>query len=214
MVQTKLEGGYMGLKDSYSLFISLLLLIFFSGGTEAQSLKSDGISIGGGFQVFSWSFDEGDYTTETGSGLSLNVGYNVRPSLGIFIGVDGSEVFNEDNHWYDVGHFDLGLELRLTELGSGYTGSDSRAKPYFRFSYTRLFVIDNDPFESAEVKGAGLGVGVGTYLFVSDNLAIDIGYIGGMIGVNEFKRQDSLISTIDIARSGRLKLGVTLHIND
>lgn len=204
----------MSLKDGSILSISILLLAFFTTVTEAQSLKSDGISIGGGFQVFSWSFDEGDYLTETGSGLSLNVGYNVRPSLGIFIGVDGSEVYNDANHWYDVGHFDLGVELRLTELGSGYTGSDSRAKPYFRFSYTRLSMTDNDPFVSAEVKGSGLGVGVGTYLFVSDNLAIDIGYIGGILGVSEFKRENNLISSDGTARSGRLKLGVTLHINE
>ncbi|MEC8273779.1 MAG: outer membrane beta-barrel protein [Bacteroidota bacterium] len=204
----------MSLKDGYILSISSLLLAFFTTVTEAQSLKSDGISIGGGFQALSWSFDEGDYITETGYGFSLNVGYNVRPSLGIFIGVDGSEVYNGPNDWYDVGHFDVGVELRLIELASGYTGSDSRAKPYFRFSYTRLNMINTDPFGAAEVKASGLGVGVGTYLFVSDNLTIDIGYIGGMLGVNEFKRDDSLISSDDMARSGRLKLGVTFHISD
>lgn len=192
--------------------ISLFLLTSLTTSTVAQSLTTDGVSIGGGYQVFSWTFDKGDYTSETGNGLSLKVGYNVRPSLGIFIGIDGSEVLNEDNHWYDVGHFDIGVELRLTEIGSGFTGTYSRAKPYFQFSYTRLTMIDNDPFVSSKVKGAGLGVGVGTYLFVSDNLAIDIGYIGGLLGVNEFKREDSLISTDDSARSGRLKLGVTLHM--
>ena len=76
------------------LYIVILLTIL-SFDLKAQTYIYDGVYVGGGFHFFNWTFDEVNYKNDNGNGLSLNVGKNLSPEMGFYIGLDDSEIYNE-----------------------------------------------------------------------------------------------------------------------
>ena len=188
----------------------IILLTILSFNLKAQSYISDGVYIGGGYQFYNWTFDELNYKTDNGKGLSLKVGKNLSPEIGLYIGLDDAEIYNKNSDSYEVTHFDIGVEVRFIEIYCKQSWPCSIAKPYFRTSHTRFKMVDSESFGETEIKGSGVGMGLGTYLFLGYKTAIDIGYIAGIIRVNKIIGDDIITSSHNLAHSGRLKIGVTL----
>ena len=78
------------------LYIVILLTVL-SFDLKAQTYNYDGFYVGGGFHFFNWTFDEVNYKNDNGNGLSLNVGKNLSPEMGFYIGLDDSEIYNENS---------------------------------------------------------------------------------------------------------------------
>lgn len=188
----------------------LILMTILSFNLKAQSYISDGLYIGGGSQFFNWTFDEVNYITDNGKGLSLKVGKNLSTEIGLFIGLDNADIYNENSDSYEVTHFDIGIEVRFIEIYCKPPWPCSVAKPYFRTSHTRFKMVDSESFGETKIKGGGVGMGFGTYLFLSNKTAFDVGYIGGIIRVNKIIEDNIITGSHNLAHSGRLKIGVTL----
>jgi len=191
------------------LYIVILLTVL-SFDLKAQTYIYDGFYVGGGFHFFNWTFDEVNYKNDNGNGLSLNVGKNLSPEMGFYIGLDDSEIYNENSNSYEVTHFDIGVEVRFIEIYCKPSWPCSIAKPYFRTSRIRFKMVESELFGKTEIKGSGVGMGLGTYLFLGYKTAVDIGYTGGIIRINEISGNDINTSSYHLAHSGRLKIGVTL----
>jgi hypothetical protein len=188
----------------------VILLTILSFNLKAQSYISDGVYIGGGSQFYNWTFDEVHYKTDNGKGLSLNVGKSLSSEIGLYIGIDDAAIYNENSDSYEVTHFDIGVEVRFIEIYCKPSWPCFIAKPYFRTSHTRYNMVDSESFGETEIKGSGVGMGLGTYLFLGYKTAIDIGYIAGITRVNKIIGDDIITGSHNLANSGRLKIGVTL----
>jgi len=188
----------------------VIVLTIMSFNLKAQSYISDGVYIGGGSQFFNWTFDEGNYITDNGKGLSLKVGKSFSSEIGLYIGLDDAEIYNENSDSYEVTHFDIGVEVRFIEIYCRPSWPCSTAKPYFRTSHARFKMVDSESFGETEIKGSGVGMGLGTYLFLGYKTALDIGYIAGIIRINKIIGDDIITGSYNLAHSGRLKIGVTL----
>ena len=88
-----------------TFLVTVLTILSFN--LKAQSYISDGVYIGGGSQFFNWTFDEGNYITDNGKGLSLKVGKSFSSEIGLYIGLDDAEIYNENSDSYEVTHFDI-----------------------------------------------------------------------------------------------------------
>ena len=71
-------------------------------------------------------------------------------------------------------------------------------------------MVDSESFGETEIKGSGVGMGLGTYLFLGYKTALDIGFIAGIIRINKIMGDDIITGSYNLAHSGRLKIGVTL----
>ena len=176
---------------------------------KAQSYISDGVYIGGGSQFFNWTFDEGNYITDNGKGLSLKVGKSFSSELGLYIGLDDAEIYNENSDSYEVTHFDIGVEVRFIEIYCKPSWPCSRLS-LISVHLIRFKMVDSESFGETEIKGSGVGMGLGTYLFLGYKTALDIGYIAGIIRINKIIGDDIITGSHNLAHSGRLKIGVTL----
>ena len=74
--------------------------------------------------------------------------------------------------------------------------------PFLGFS-----VLQDNPGGDIEFLGSGIGIGLGSDFFISDQLAINLGYTIGAITIDEVSIGNFTENVEESASSGRLNLG-------
>ena len=155
--------------------ISLLSVLFFITFSFAQAQESsdnevDDKGLYVGVSLLGTSFDIPEFSDDkdTGGGLGIEIGYNFNTNLAIFLSLDGSGMKPDDGEDYALAHFDLGVEGRLGDPGSGF-------RPYAKAAFLGVGATFEAGDEDIQVTGTGFGAGIGVYYFINNQFAIDLG---------------------------------------
>lgn len=171
---------------------------------EMEEVDDKGIYVG--LSLLGTSFDIPEFRNDkdTGGGLGIEVGYNFNTNVGIFISLDGSNMSPDDDEDNALAHFDLGVEGRLGDPGSGF-------RPYAKAAFLGVAATFETGEDEIEISGAGFGAGIGVYYFINNKFAIDLGYTHSWISMNEVKLGSVSVEIDENATSGRLGLGFSYH---
>ena len=187
------------------ILLLTITLLFTSNLLHAQSINApvyvnEGFFINGSILGAAWILDDLDIDTEAGAGIGLKIGYNFNANFGMFAALDVASIEPDIGDSYLLGHFDLGVQgtFRTTE---------DRFRPFVRASLLGMSAQDDD----VEINGAGIGLGAGALIFLSEKLALDINYTHGLINVSEFKIGSQSFDVDESATTGRFILGLAYH---
>lgn len=192
-----------------SIYLLLILFSISFSLAHAQETSDEEVNDKGlyiGVSLLGTSFDIPEFSDDkdTGGGLGVELGYNFNTNLAIFLNLDGSNMNPDDGEDYTLGHFDLGVEGRLGDPGSGF-------RPYGKASFLGIAATFEAGDEDIEITGTGFGAGIGVYYFINNQFAIDVGYTHSWISVNEVKLGSVSVEIDENATSGRLGLGFSYH---
>lgn len=180
-----------------ALFFFSLLICF---NNEAFS-QEKGFYVGLGVQGVGWSLPEYDFDKDAGSGIAIRGGYHINKNFGVFMGIDASEVEPYEGENYSLGHFEIGAEGKIVL-------SNSKFKPYGRLSLVGLAVLQEDPMGDVEISGGGVGIGIGTYINLTEKLAFDIGFFNNSVTIEEISVGNTTLEVEEDANSSRFLIGV------
>lgn len=183
----------------------LPLFLLFTAQLSAQETGErvfDNTGFFGGFSFLGtgWSFEDIGIERENGGGIGLKLGYNFNPSFGVFASLDGSRIDPDGEEDYALGHFDIGIQ------GFFRTTAD-RVRPFVRASLLGMSAQD----DNIEINGGGIGLGAGTLIFVSENLAFDLNLTHSWINVNEVVIGSQTFDADERATTTRLFIGLNYH---
>lgn len=144
---------------------------------EAASAQSTtrGFTIGLHASGASLSVENQDRSNAGGGGLFVGVGVNRKVT--IFTQIDGSEFDNQsggdiEGKW-TMGHFDLGVRFNFANSLRSYVPFLQGALGYRAVSVTDP-VFNNNPVEEVTFSGAGVTLGGGVDIYLSESWAIDL----------------------------------------
>lgn len=181
-----------------------LVLLLATVDANAQDSTRAGIYLSFSLQGTAWTLDDYEYDAESGSGYKFEIGYNLNPMLGFFIGFDGSEINADVGENYALGHFDFGVVGRLGKR-------NSKVKPFGKLSILGFSVFQDNPGGDIQFAGSGIGVGLGSDFFISNGLAINLGYTIGVITIDEASIGNFTQKIDESASSGRFNLGLVYY---
>ena len=84
-------------------------------------------------------------------------------------------------------------------------------KPFGKLSFLGFSVLQDNPGGDIEFLGSGIGIGLGSDFFISDQLAINLGYTIGAITIDEVSIGNFTENVEESASSGRLNLGLVYY---
>jgi len=188
-------------------FLFSIILIFTSSLLHAQSINApvydnEGFFINGSILGAAWSIDDLGVDAESGAGFGLKLGYNFNTNLGLFASLDGASIDSGDGENYGLGHFDLGVQGTFRSTGD-------RFRPFVRASLIGMSAQDD--VNDVEINGAGLGLGAGALIFLSEKLALDINYTHGWVNLSEVKIDSQSFEVDENATTGRFFIGLAYH---
>ncbi len=194
------------IKEAMKRITSFLLFVIVLTPSilKAQVSSLDGFYLGGALMGEAWTLPDLDVDSESGAGFGLKLGYNFSPSFGVFTSLDGAVINPDVGEDYELGHFDLGLEGRISSVYSNFL-------PYGRISFLGMAVAQDDPGGDIEITGSGLGLGVGFYVFLSQNLALDVSLTKSWVNLSEVSVGSSTVEVDEDAESGRFGIGLVYH---
>ncbi|MEX2362741.1 MAG: outer membrane beta-barrel protein [Balneolaceae bacterium] len=181
--------------------ITFLILINpcqgFSQDETNANYNDRGFYLGASLMGTSWN-PGGNDEMDFGFGLAIKAGYNFTSNVGLFISLDGSDMYPSDTESYVVTHFDLGIK--------GIFGSDAkRVRPFGRASYIGMAAVD----EGFEITGEGLGVGAGLNVYASEKVSLEFSYNHSWITVTNGNQLGPVSE--DHTNTGRLMIGAAYH---
>jgi len=188
-------------------FLLSIILIFTSSLIHAQSINApvynnEGFFINGSILGAAWSIDDLEVDAESGAGFGLKLGYNFNTSFGLFASLDGASIDSGEGENYGLGHFDLGVQGTFRSIGD-------RFRPFVRASL--IGISAQDDVNDVEINGAGLGLGAGALIFLSEKLALDINYTHGWVNLSEVKIDSQSFEVDENATTGRFFIGLAYH---
>jgi opacity protein-like surface antigen len=147
----------------------------------------------------------GSSDRENGPGLTLSVGYNFMPYLGVFLSGTGASISTNDGDVI-VSHGDLGLRLSFP--------GNSAFVPYVEAAYSAL-QADFDDEEAGDLKltGDGFTGAAGFQYFFSTKVALDMNFRFTTGEFDTVKFDGGSITTDDGVgvKTGRLNVGVAWY---
>ncbi len=181
----------------WGVLLTLALFLAFATSVAAQkgfvasaSLASTGVA-----------FDDDNIDNENGFGLHLDLGYNFNPRVGLFLGIGGFAL-DDDNE--TLSYLDIGPRF--------YPLASRGVKPYIDVVFTgSVFEQDVDGVDFVR-SGGGLGGGVGVHYFVQRRLALNLGITLSRMNYNELKVNDVVVDEDDMRTwNSRIKAGVAYY---
>jgi opacity protein-like surface antigen len=187
--------------------VSLMALaILFTATTTLQAQNGDaktyetkGFYLNASLLGASWTVDNLSFDDEYGGGAGLKLGYNFNKNLGLFTSLNAA-LMSPDEDEYVLAHLDIGLQ---GTLGS----ATSRVRPFLNVAASGMTAQDDE----TEINGAGLSVGGGVLLFLSESMALDISYTHGLIELSEFKMGSQTVDLDESATTMRLLIGLGFY---
>ncbi|MFO7847182.1 MAG: outer membrane beta-barrel protein [Balneolaceae bacterium] len=188
-------------------FLFSIILIFSSSLLQAQSINApvydnEGFFINGSILGAAWTIDDLGIDAESGAGFGLKLGYNFNTNFGLFASLDGASIDAGDGENYGLGHFDLGVQ-------GTFRSTSDRFRPFVRASLIGMSAQDD--VNDVEINGAGLGLGAGALIFLSETLALDINYTQGWVNLSEVKIGSQSFEADENAATGRFFIGLAYH---
>lgn len=177
--------------------LALALLLVFATSVAAQkgfvasaSLASTGVS-----------FDDDNIRNESGFGLQLDLGYNFNQRVGLFLGLGGFALEDEDE---TLGYFDIGPRF--------YPISSRGLQPYIDVGFTGSSFVANEDGVETSISGYGFSGGGGVHWFVGRNVALNLGIIMSRINYDKVESQGITVDGLDFqAWNSRIKGGVAIY---
>jgi hypothetical protein len=181
----------------FGVLMALALILALATSVAAQkgfvasaSLASTGVS-----------FDDEDIRNESGFGLQLDLGYNFNPRMGLFLGLGGFALEDEDE---TLAYIDLGPRF--------YPISSRGLQPYIDVALTgSAFASDEDGIETT-ISGVGISGGGGIHWFVGRNAAVNLGIIMTRVNYDKVESEGVSVDGLDFkAWNSRIKAGVAFY---
>ncbi len=160
------------------------------GFVASASLASTGVS-----------FDDDNIRNESGFGLQLDLGYNFNPRVGLFLGLGGFALEDENE---TLGYIDLGPRF--------YPISSRGLQPYIDVALTgSAFASDENGIETT-ISGVGVSGGGGVHWFVGRNVALNLGIIMTRVNYDKVESEGVSVDGLDFkAWNSRIKAGVAFY---
>jgi opacity protein-like surface antigen len=181
----------LGVFLTLALFLALATSVAAQKGFVASaSLASTGVN-----------FDDDNIRNESGFGIQLDLGYNFNRRVGLFLGLGGFALEDENE---TLGYFDIGPRF--------YPLSSRGLQPYIDAGFTgSSFVSDEDGIETS-ISGYGFSGGGGVHWFVGRNVALNLGIIMSRINYDKVESQGITVDGLDFqAWNSRIKAGVAFY---
>ncbi len=168
-----------------------------------------GVSLGVYGGMTSWDLDDFppfEFEKETGVTFGGSFGWGMSDFLGLFTRADYTSLSTTDNERYNVTHWDIGFRAIPDFFGQ-------TVRPYFEFSGAFRFTTVEKFGIEITASGAGVGLGTGLYVFVSNTIALNAGFAGTLGNLEDVKIAGIRNDSIDLkAVSGRLLGGITVFL--
>jgi opacity protein-like surface antigen len=179
------------------LFAALLCTATVAQAQNGDDLvyKTKGFSLNASLLGASWTMDDLGIDADNGGGLGLKLGYNFSSYVGVFTSLNAA-LMNPDEDEYVLAHFDIGLQ-------GTFRPDTARLRPYLNVAASGMTAQDDE----IEINGAGVSLGGGALIFLSRNLALDIGYTHGLIELTETKLGSQTFEIEESATTMRLFVG-------
>lgn len=181
----------LGVSFTLVLFLALPISVAAQKGFVASaSLASTGVN-----------FDDDNILNESGFGLQLDLGYNFNSRVGLFLGLGGFALEDEDE---TLGYFDIGPRF--------YPISSRGLQPYIDVALTgSAFASDEDGVETT-ISGVGFSGGGGVHWFVGRNVALNLGIIMSRVNYDKVESEGVSVDGLDFkAWNSRIKAGVAYY---
>ena len=179
------------------VLLTLALVLALSTSVAAQkgfvasaSLASTGVS-----------FDDENIRNESGFGLHLDLGYNFNPRVGLFVGLGGFALEDENE---TLGYVDIGPRF--------YPISSRGLQPYIDLAFTgSAFASDEDGIETT-ISGVGFSGGGGIHWFVGRNVGLNLGIMMTRVNYDKVTSEGVSVDGLDFkAWNSRIKAGVAFY---
>lgn len=166
------------------LALSLLAATVSAAPVLAQEptlYKTSGVQLGAYLSGTGATYDGSD-ETDSGSGLTLRLGYGFNERISIYAAGTGASMEQGD---YTLGHFDVGARFLV---------SQARLRPYLQAAYTGRAASIDIGGETLDIRGAGPSIGGGIEYAFGRAAALDVGlnyslgsYSEGRLGGGEWE---------------------------
>lgn len=187
------------MKKVILLGVVFTLALFLAFATSAAAQK--GFVASASLASTGVSFDDDDIRNESGFGLQFDLGYNFNPRVGLFLGLGGFALEDEDE---TLGYFDIGPRF--------YPISSRGLQPYIDVGFSAsAFASDEDGIETT-ISGVGVSGGGGIHWFVGRNIGLNLGLIMTRINYDEAESEGVKVDGLDFkAWNSRIKAGVAVY---
>lgn len=187
------------MKKVILLSVAIALALFLALATSVAAQK--GFVASASLANTGVSFDREDIRNESGFGLQLDLGYNFNPRVGLFWGLGGFALEDEDE---TLGYLDIGPRF--------YPISSRGLQPYIDVGVTAsAFASDEDGIETT-ISGVGVSGGGGIHWFVGRNVGLNLGIIMTRINYDTVKSEGVTVDGLDFkAWNSRIKAGVAVY---
>lgn len=185
------------------------LTFMLAAGTLLASVSSAqfstiGLSLSPHINGTAWTLDDLDVDIESGSGLGLSLGYGFTESLGAFVEISGASIQPREGDAYPVGFFDVGA---FATLGA----TNAKLKLLGRASLTGFSATVEDGYESYEVTGAGLSLGLGPRYYISQGIALDLDLNYTFGNISQISSNGMSVDIDENMTAARMNLGLTFQ---
>jgi hypothetical protein len=195
--------------------IALAAAVVIAGTASAQTVNSSTskLFLGAALNGSSIKFEGESAPTETGGGLSLQLGYGFTPKFALFLEGSAGPIEPEDagDEKWTLGHFDIGARYH-------FGSSASKVRPFLEAALTGRSLMatdadfDDDPTTApSEVtfSGAGFTVGGGLLYFFNPKWAFNGGVKWTTGEFSTVKVDNVSVTGFEAdATSARINLGV------
>jgi hypothetical protein len=181
----------LGVLFTLALFLAFATSVVAQKGFVASaSLASSGVA-----------FDNENIQNENGFGLQIDLGYNFNPRVGLFLGIGG---FALDDNNETLSYLDIGPRF--------YPLASRGLKPYIDLVLTgSVFEQEVDGVDFVR-SGGGIGGGVGIHYFVQRRLGLNLGLTLSRMNYNELRVNDVVVNEDDMRTwNSRIKAGVAYY---
>jgi hypothetical protein len=145
--------------------------------------RSQGFYLGVALEGIGVVFEDAD-TTDSGSGLSVTVGYGFNPKLSLYGQFSGASVEDGDRDDYGVGHFDIGTRVH-------FRAPAKTVVPFIQAGISSRAIKQDFGRDEVEGNGFGLAVGGGINAHFNPALAFNAGVVWSVGNVGDFKLNGS-----------------------
>ena len=191
------------------VFLATAVATFLVTPAFAQTASStQGFHLGAALNGSYIQLDEddvGDSEMESGAGLSLYVGYNFTPNIGLILSGTGANIDAEGGGSYTLAHGDLGLRFSLS--------ATPKFVPYAEAAYSGLSAKGDVDGDDVEFTGGGFTGALGFNFFMTQRLALDLNFKYTKGEFNTVKIGGQSVSDDDGigVSTGRFNIGIAFY---
>jgi opacity protein-like surface antigen len=187
------------MKKMIPLGVLFTLTLFLAMATSVAAQK--GFVASASFASTGVNFDDDDIRNESGFGLQLDLGYNFNSRLGLFLGLGGFALEDENE---TLGYFDIGPRF--------YPISSRGLQPYIDVALTGSAFASDDGGVETTISGVGLSGGGGVHWFVGRNVALNLGIMLSRVNYDKVESEGVSVDGLDFkAWNSRIKAGVAFY---